>query len=303
MAEQEHRLTRREMRARERAEERRLHPDAETFPPETSARPDRAGVFPEPEREESREPLLSAPLLADEAPAGPADSTSREPYGEHPVAHTHHHHRHAGASEDLPVEAEAPASTISAASAPAQEQRESRRAGSTESVPARSSLSETSSHPQTAEIPAAVPQSESSRTETGLAEAAPTSTAPPTASVLILPQVPHADLTKPLDETGEVVLTGSITLPSITSSTGRIPFAFEKDQGSVKEDAASMIPVREEAQPIRASDMVNRYQNESVLPPSAGPRVSRSGIVLVVISGALLALAVGIAIFTIVSSR
>lgn len=301
VAEQEHRLTRREMRARERAEERRLHPNAETVPPETSARPDRAGTFPEPEREESRESLLSAPLLADEASTGPAVSTSQEPGGERPSSRPHHHHRHAGASEDVSVPAGTPASMISAASATPQKQQAPTESGAAAPLQAPSGK-ETSAHPQISELPAASPL-ESPRTETDLAAAAPTSTAPPTASVLILPQVPHADLTKPLDETGEVVLTGSITLPSITSSTGRIPFAFEKDQGSVKEDAASMIPVREEAQPIRASDMVNRYQNESVLPPSAGPRVSRSGIVLVIISGALLALAVGIAIFTIVSSR
>jgi hypothetical protein len=129
------------------------------------------------------------------------------------------------------------------------------------------------------------------------------STAPPTASVLILPQVPHADLTKPLDETGEVVLTGSITLPSITSRTGRIPFAFEKDQGSVREDAASMIPVQEEAQPIRALDMVSRYQQEPVLPTARRSGVSRAGIVLVIVSATMLALAIGIAALTIIGSR
>lgn len=358
MAEQEHRLTRREMRARERAAEQQA-PGA-TEAPVADGQPSAPATAQLDGQAAVSAPLVSGPLLGDETP---------QPH--------HSHHHHAGLSEPAP-EAEAPAAAGPAAEAPAPVEDapvsaepavSDKSAGRSEEVgapPAPVGAHRKHRHQRPGSGPqAAAPAKQSSTPvaptpaaqvaavleSAGLVSSAPVppvpvapegvaaqpivapepvapapqpvpeafqtpspdqrgegleaagSTAPPTASVLILPQVPHADLTKPLDETGEVVLTGSITLPSITSRTGRIPFAFEKDQGSVREDAASMIPVQEEAQPIRALDMVSRYQQEPVLPTARRSGVSRAGIVLVIVSATMLALAIGIAALTIIGSR
>ncbi|MFT8637641.1 MAG: hypothetical protein ABF811_06750 [Pseudoclavibacter sp.] len=362
MAEQEHRLTRREMRARERAAEQRTQgateapvADGQPSAPATAQLDGQAAVS---------APLVSGPLLGDETPqphhshhhhaglpepapeaealtaAGPAaeasapaedapasvepaaapvvsDESAGQP-GEVaaplPPAGAHRKHRHrrlgSGPQAETPAEqSSTPVAPIPAAKVAAA--LESAGRASSAPVPpvpvALGNVAEQPIVPHAPAAPAPQPVPEAFQTpspdqrQEGLEAVG--STAPPTASVLILPQVPHADLTKPLDETGEVVLTGSITLPSITSRTGRIPFAFEKDQGSVREDAASMIPVQEEAQPIRALDMVSRYQQEPVLPTARRSGVSRAGIVLVIVSATMLALAIGIAALTIIGSR
>lgn len=116
-------------------------------------------------------------------------------------------------------------------------------------------------------------------------------TGPATASVLVLPSTPEQNsLALPLDSTGDVLITtGSITLPQLTTDTGVIPAAYEKDRGDPLADTSDSVPVTDETRPVSAVETVRRYETDRILPEnSQHDRMNKLSIGLLIGAGVLL---------------
>ena len=78
-----------------------------------------------------------------------------------------------------------------------------------------------------------------------------------TTSSLILPTTPMVDMTGPVGDTGEIIVTGQITLPNRVSETGAIPSMPEDRDDEERFDAYVTGELSAMAQPIRAIKAVS----------------------------------------------
>ena len=76
-------------------------------------------------------------------------------------------------------------------------------------------------------------------------------------SSLILPTTPMVDMTGPVGDTGEIIVTGQITLPNRVSETGTIPSMREDRDDEERFDAYVTGELPAMAQPIRAAKAVS----------------------------------------------
>ncbi|HEV8012478.1 MAG TPA: hypothetical protein VGP34_00180 [Pontimonas sp.] len=76
-------------------------------------------------------------------------------------------------------------------------------------------------------------------------------------SSLILPTTPMVDMTGPVGDTGEIIVTGQITLPNRVSETGTIPSMREDRDDEERFDAYVTGELAAMAQPIRAAKAVS----------------------------------------------
>jgi len=78
-----------------------------------------------------------------------------------------------------------------------------------------------------------------------------------TTSSLILPTTPMVDMTGPVGDTGEIIVTGQIALPNRVSETGTIPSMPEDRDDEERFDAYVTGELSAMAQPIRAIKAVS----------------------------------------------
>jgi len=76
-------------------------------------------------------------------------------------------------------------------------------------------------------------------------------------SSLILPSTPMVDMTGPVGDTGEIIVTGQIALPNRVSETGTIPSMREDRDDEERLDAYVTGELAAMAQPIRAAKAVS----------------------------------------------
>lgn len=117
--------------------------------------------------------------------------------------------------------------------------------------------------------------------------------------VLILPSASsNVDVTGPLDSTGDVMLTGSIALPSQVGSTGVIPTGFEESD----EIGDKGYAIGKTNRPVTVSSVVAEATTERVLPRTRSSR--RLTITLSIVAGVLVLAAVGmIALYFLTGTR
>jgi hypothetical protein len=76
-------------------------------------------------------------------------------------------------------------------------------------------------------------------------------------SSLILPVSPTVDMTGPIGDTGEVIVTGKITLPTRVAETGSIPLMGEDRDDDEQFDAYVTGELAAMSQPVRAVKAVS----------------------------------------------
>jgi hypothetical protein len=118
-----------------------------------------------------------------------------------------------------------------------------------------------------------------------------------TTSALVLPSIPQAgDITRPISNTGEILITGSVELPSSLGSTGSYPTHFDRSDV----DAIIAADDREDSTagsaPVRAIRAVSTNNDSPALLAETRATESRTPFVLAIIAGATLIIAVGLVI-------
>ncbi len=84
-----------------------------------------------------------------------------------------------------------------------------------------------------------------------------------TTSSLIIPETPTIDITGPLGDTGEVVVTGQIRLPQTLSEIGSLPALVEDRDDDEVMDAYVTGAIAMSAKPMRASQAVSGKGDDS----------------------------------------
>ncbi|MEO7006643.1 MAG: hypothetical protein ABI065_06380 [Terrimesophilobacter sp.] len=118
-----------------------------------------------------------------------------------------------------------------------------------------------------------------------------------TTSALVLPSIPQAgDITRPISNTGEILITGSVELPSSLGSTGSYPTRFDRSDV----DAIIAADDREDSEagsaPVRAIRAVSSNNDAPALLAETRATESRTPFVLAIIAGSTLVVAVGLVI-------
>jgi hypothetical protein len=118
-----------------------------------------------------------------------------------------------------------------------------------------------------------------------------------TTSALVLPSIPQAgDITRPISNTGEILITGSVELPSSLGSTGSYPTHFDRSDV----DAIIAADDREDSTagsaPVRAIRAVSTNNDSPALLAETRATESRTPFVLSIIAGSTLVVAVGLVI-------
>lgn len=84
-----------------------------------------------------------------------------------------------------------------------------------------------------------------------------------TTSSLIIPQTPTIDIAGPLGDTGEVVVTGQILLPSTMAERGSLPLLTDRRDDDEVMDAYVTGAIPASAKPVRASQAVSGKGDDS----------------------------------------
>jgi hypothetical protein len=84
-----------------------------------------------------------------------------------------------------------------------------------------------------------------------------------TTSSLIIPQTPTIDIAGPLGDTGEVVVTGQILLPSTMAERGSLPLLADHRDDDEVMDAYVTGAIAASAKPVRASQAVSGKGDDS----------------------------------------
>lgn len=113
-----------------------------------------------------------------------------------------------------------------------------------------------------------------------------------TTNALMLPSIPQQELSGPLANTGEILITGSIDLPRSLSSTGAHPTQLDESRLDHELDPGDQQIVSADSQPIRAIKAVSTHTSTRGMMLNTKPKGNRSLTVLIIVTGAL-ALAVG----------
>ena len=106
--------------------------------------------------------------------------------------------------------------------------------------------------------------------------------------IIVLPDLPtEIDVTSPLDETGEVMLTGTITLPAQVGATGVIPTGFQESDELDDHGYA----IGNSNRPVSVSSVVAEATSGRVLPETRSSK--RVTIALSIVAGVLFVAAIG----------
>jgi hypothetical protein len=118
-----------------------------------------------------------------------------------------------------------------------------------------------------------------------------------TTSALVLPSIPQVgDITRPISNTGEILITGSVELPSSLGSTGSYPTHFDRSDV----DAIIAADDREDSAagsaPVRAIRAVSTNNDSPALLAETRAKENRTPFVLAIIAGSTLVVGVGLVI-------
>jgi len=113
-------------------------------------------------------------------------------------------------------------------------------------------------------------------------------------SSLILPSTPLVDMTSPLSNTGEVIVTGQITLPPRVSEQGSGPLLDSTPDNDEVMDAYVTGELAAMSKPVRASQAVSGKGDDTDILLVRKARWGTAAIVTILVAGALGLAAVGL---------
>lgn len=117
--------------------------------------------------------------------------------------------------------------------------------------------------------------------------------APATASALVLPEIPAPDfMATPLTSTGDVVVTGSISLPASLSSTGALPTQLDESDLDHLLDPGDHQVASTDSQPVRAIRAVSTHTSSREIIGTIKPKRSNRALTALIISAAGMAVVV-----------
>ncbi|TPW70170.1 hypothetical protein [Schumannella sp. 10F1B-5-1] len=124
-----------------------------------------------------------------------------------------------------------------------------------------------------------------------------------TTNALVLPSIPQPEFGTPLATTGEIIITGSIDLPRSLSSTGAHPTQLDESALDHELDPGDHQVASTDSQPVRAIRAVSTHTSTRGMMSNPKPRGNRTLTVLIIASGGLAVLVVGVLIFGIVTNQ
>lgn len=114
-----------------------------------------------------------------------------------------------------------------------------------------------------------------------------------TANALVLPEIPHSDMiTSTVTGTGDVLITGSISLPASLSSTGALPAQLDESDLDGMLDAGDQQVSSTDSQPVRAIRAVSTHTSSRELIGTINPKRGNRALTALIISAAGMAVVV-----------
>lgn len=124
---------------------------------------------------------------------------------------------------------------------------------------------------------------------------------PTTTSSLILPTTPTIDMTSPLSSTGEVVVTGQITLPSSFAEQGTSPLLDRSADNDEVMDAYVTGEIAAMSKPVRASQAVSTKGDDTDILLVRKARWGVAAIVTVIVAAVLGVAAAGLLVLALMT--
>ena len=119
------------------------------------------------------------------------------------------------------------------------------------------------------------------------------SSATVTANVLVLPEIPTPDvIMSPVRSTGEVLVTGSISLPASLSSTGALPTQLDESDLDALLEMGDAQVVSTDSQPVRAIRAVSTHTSSREIIAAHKPRRTNRALTALIIAAAGMAVVV-----------
>lgn len=118
-------------------------------------------------------------------------------------------------------------------------------------------------------------------------------------SSLILPTTPGADLTGPLGDTGEIVVTGDIRLPSHFSVQGTAPFRLDSDIEDDVMDSYVTGEIGALSQPVSARHAVSGRSKDSDIRSIRKTRWGTGTVITLLVLGTLTLAAIGLVVLSV----
>lgn len=116
---------------------------------------------------------------------------------------------------------------------------------------------------------------------------------------LILPTTPGADLTGPLGDTGEIVVTGNIRLPSHVSVQGTAPFRLDSDIEDDVMDSYVTGEIGALSQPVSARHAVSGRSKDSDIMSIRKTRWGTGTVITLLVLGTLTLAAIGLVVLSV----
>jgi hypothetical protein len=118
-----------------------------------------------------------------------------------------------------------------------------------------------------------------------------------TTSALVLPSIPRiGDVTRPISNTGEILVTGSIDLPRSLGTTGSYPTHFDRSDVDAIIAADDREDSVADSAPVRAIRAVSTNNDSPALVADGAAKESRTPFVLAIIAAATLVVTVALVI-------
>ena len=138
--------------------------------------------------------------------------------------------------------------------------------------------------------------------ENTLSRTVGTGTSAITTSALVLPSVPQAsDLTRPLNSTGEILVTGSIDLPRSLGSTGAHPHRV--DNSDYEDDPLDSQVSSPDSAPVRAIRAVSTHTSTRGVIESKRPQSNRLLTGIIIAASVLVVGVVGLLVFAFINHQ
>ena len=123
-----------------------------------------------------------------------------------------------------------------------------------------------------------------------------------TTNALVLPEIPHHDFTRTVTSTGDILVTGSINLPSSLSSTGALPTQYDESDIDHLLDPGDRQVASTDSQPVRAVKAVSTHTSSRGIINAAPPKRGNKMLTALIISAsAMLLVVVGLAVVIVMS--
>jgi hypothetical protein len=114
-----------------------------------------------------------------------------------------------------------------------------------------------------------------------------------TANALVLPEVPNSDLIMgTVRSTGEVIVTGTISLPASLASTGALPAQLDESDLDNLLDPGDQQVVSTDSQPVRAMRAVSTHTSSREIIGNIKPKRSNRALTVLIVSAAGMAVVV-----------